>query len=217
MTVEESVRAIIEPLVEAQDVELVEVDHNGGNLRITVDQPGGIGTEALTQVTRAISRAMDDHDPLPGRYTLEVSSPGLERPLKTAEHFERALGTEIKVKTSSEIAGRRRFGGTLLAVNGQEITVEVDVETEDDDATDTDPDAVGPSSVVIPISAIAKARTVFEWGPAPKPGSPEARKAAAKKKKKQQQAKKQQNSNPKTSTDTSDTKSQLDNTGATGS
>jgi len=209
MSIEESVRSVIEPLANIEDVEIVDIEHKGATLRITVDQqPDGIGTEALARVTRAISRAMDEHDPVAGRYTLEVSSPGLERPLRTPDHFRRACGETIKIKTSVEVRGRRRFQGELLEVNDQSVLIDLDeplppdrgsvdqtVQTVQTDGADSGGDEpVADESLRLEYHQIDKARTVFEWGPAPKPGSPEAKtraqRDARKKKKKlaQQQA-----------------------------
>ncbi len=204
MSIEETVRSIVVPLADDEMVEVVDVEHKGATLRITVDQaPDGIGTEALARVTRAISRAMDEHEPLPGQYTLEVSSPGLERPLRTADHFTRAIGEQIKVKTSVEVHGQRRFEGELVEVDGDEIVVDLDeplaVDSGDDedggDAPSSPSEEIAEIDTIrIPIADVAKARTVFEWGPAPKPGSPEAVKAAKKKKKKQEKRSQRQES-----------------------
>ena len=121
-------------------------------------EPGGIDLEDITHVTREVSRALDDADPIPGRYTLEVSSPGLERVLRTPAHFVSAIGTTVSVKTVPGSPGDRRLKGTLLSVDDDGITVAG--ATEDDDPR---PIAFGD---------IERARTVFEWGPGPKPGRP---------------------------------------------
>lgn len=170
MSTEERVRAVVTPLVEAEGVELIDIEHTGPTIRVTIDQPNGVGMEVLTRITRAVSRAMDDEDPLPGRYTLEVSSPGLERPLRTADHFIRAVGQRVKVKTAVEIDGQRRFEGALVDASEEQILVRM---------------SPGQDPVAIPVEAVSKARTVFEWGPGPKPGSPEARKLAKEKKEEQ--------------------------------
>ncbi len=96
MSVPERVRSLIEPLVDEQGLALYDLELNGGVLRVVVDQPsgesGGVGMDAITPLTRAISRALDEHDPIDGRFTLEVSSPGLERALRTPEQFAGAVG-----------------------------------------------------------------------------------------------------------------------------
>src|SRR5512139_844724 len=87
MSVPERVRAVIEPVVAAQGLELFDLEQAGPVLRVTVDRPGGVDMEAIASTTRALSRALDEHDPIAGHYTLEVSSPGLERPLRTPAHW----------------------------------------------------------------------------------------------------------------------------------
>ena len=79
MSTPERVRTLVEPLVAELDLDLYDLEHTGGVLRVLVDQPGGVDIDAIAALTRAISRALDEHDPIPGEYTLEVSSPGLER------------------------------------------------------------------------------------------------------------------------------------------
>jgi ribosome maturation factor RimP len=94
---------------------------------------------------------------VPGRYTLEVSSPGLERRLRTPDHFVRAIGSEVTVKTRTEVDGERRFRGTLVAADEAGVTLRLA-----DDAGDRS----------LAYDQIEKARTVFDWGPTPKPGQP---------------------------------------------
>ncbi|MGH9119805.1 MAG: ribosome maturation factor RimP [Acidimicrobiales bacterium] len=154
MSVIERVRAIVEPLLSDRDLELFDVEQSGSVLRITVDRPGGVGLDDLGETTRSISRALDEHDPLPGRYTLEVSSPGVERPLRTPTHFARAVGEKVAVRTHPGV-DPRRIGGVLTAADDGGITV------KDDDG----------SEVGLRYADIERARTVYEWGgPAPKPG-----------------------------------------------
>ena len=87
MSVSDRVRAVIEPVVAAQDLELFDLEQAGPVLRVIVDRAGGVDMEAIAATTRALSRALDEHDPIAGQYTLEVSSPGLERPLRTPAHW----------------------------------------------------------------------------------------------------------------------------------
>lgn len=162
MTVASEVRAIVEPLLVGTAVELVDVEHTGGVVRVSIDRPGGVDLELIADVTRRLSRALDDVDPLPGRYTLEVSSPGLERPLRTPDHFRRAMGATVRVKTRPEVAGDRRTQGRLLAADDDTITVaSADADLEADAA---------PPHRSIAYGDIESARTVFEWGPAARPG-----------------------------------------------
>lgn len=162
MTIADRVRDIVAPvLAEAVTaIELVDVEHLGGVLRVTVDQPGGIDLEAIATATRLVSRALDEADPLPGRYTLEVSSPGLERPLRTPEQFRRALGAEVVVKTNPDGDGERRVQGVLVAADDDGIAVR-------DEGSQTERR--------LRHEQIEKARTIFVWGPAPKPGAPKNR------------------------------------------
>ena len=158
MEVAASVQRLVEPLLLAEGLELVEVSFTGSRLQVFLDRPGGVDLDTIARLTTAISRLLDDHDPVPGRYTLEVSSPGLERPLRTPEHFERFVGSTVSVKTKPHVEGERRERGRLVAVDGEGIVI---VPSE------------GPSAGRarrLSYADIDKARTVFEWGPAPKPG-----------------------------------------------
>jgi ribosome maturation factor RimP len=170
MSVQEQVHDLLAPIVATLGLELLDVDFSGSSLRLTVDEPaGGITTERLAEVNRMVSPILDQHDPVPGRYTLEVSSPGLERPLKRTEHFQRAVGEEIVVKLVPE-AQPRRIRGALQAVepgaSGGGATLAIDAVEIDGVELDE------PEPRVVDVDTIAKARTVFEWGPAPKPGQP---------------------------------------------
>ena len=155
MSTTDRVRELVEPVVADLDVELVDVELTGGILRVTIDRAGGLDLDVIATATRAVSRLLDEHDPVPGRYTLEVSSPGLERRLRTPDHFVRAIGSEVTVKTRTEVDGERRFRGTLVAADDTGITIR-----SADDATER----------TLAHDQIEKARTVFDWGPAPKPG-----------------------------------------------
>lgn len=154
MGVVETVTEAVAPVLGTLGVELVDVEHRGAVVRVVVDEGGGIGLDRVAEVTQAVSRALDEADPLPGRYTLEVSSPGLERPLRTPDHFARAVGRKVTVKTTSTFSGERRLTGELLSANEGRIVVRGE----------------GPGDVAIPFEAVERARTVFDWGPAPKPG-----------------------------------------------
>jgi len=158
MSVPERVRAIVEPLVAAQDLELFDLEQAGPVLRVTVDKEGGVDMQVIAATTRAISRALDEHDPIPGQYTLEVSSPGLERPLRTPAHFAWAIGRQVSIKTVPSHPVGRRLAGTLTAATDDTVTVALDEPVGD--------------TVTLALTDIEKARTTFEWGPAPKPGGP---------------------------------------------
>ena len=152
MAIVDRVRELVAPLAEAASVDLYDVEHNGGTVRVLVDADGGVDLDAIARLSRSVSRALDDHDDLvPGRYTLEVSSPGLERPLRTPEHFRRAAGSEVRVKTRPGFDGPRRLSGTLEAVADDGVAVR---------------DADGELCRVA-YEQLASARTVFHWGPSP--------------------------------------------------
>ena len=153
MALIERVKELIEPIVAAESSELYDIDYAGGILRVLVDHEGGVDVDRLRRINRAIGRVFDEADPIPGRYTLEVSSPGLERPLRTPVHFAGAVGSEVKVKTSVEIDGRRRFVGIVDSADSDNFEIRCD----------------GVSSR-IPYTEVSSARTTFEWGPTPKKG-----------------------------------------------
>ncbi len=161
MGVEDRVRTILAPLFAEYEVELVDVEHQGATLRVCADRPGGVDLGLLQDLSRDVSRLLDEADPMPDRYTLEVSSPGLERPLRTADQFRRAVDQVVKVKTLPDVPGDRRVDGRLVVA--------------DDDGLDV---ALADGTVRrVLYTEVDKARTVFEWGPAPKPKGP-AKKAA---------------------------------------
>ena len=153
MAVDDRVRDLVAPLVADAGVELYDVDFNGGVLRVLVDATDGVEVGVLQRLSRAVGHALDDADPIPGRYTLEVSSPGLERPLRTEAHYRSALGEQVKVKLGPQVDGERRLQGVVRSVGADGFELET---------------AVG--TVHVDLADVTKARTVFEWGPAPKPG-----------------------------------------------
>jgi ribosome maturation factor RimP len=157
----EHVHELVASALDERDIELVDLEVKPGLLRVVVDRPGGIDLEAIAEVTRQLSHRLDDDDPIPGRYSLEVSSPGLERPLRTPAHFARFVGTTISVKTKPEVEGDRRVQGVLDDADHEGITV---------------------ASRRLAYSDIERATTVFEWGPTPKPGAPQKTKNKKKKK-----------------------------------
>ena len=92
MAITDRVRDLVGSVVADSGAELYDIDFNGGLLRILVDVEGGVDIATIRTISRAAGRLLDEADPIPGRYTLEVSSPGLERPLRTEDHYQRALG-----------------------------------------------------------------------------------------------------------------------------
>ncbi len=156
MSTIEQISALVEPLCAAAGVELYDVELAGPILRVLVEREGGIDVDTLSSLSRAVSESLDESDPIEGRYTLEVSSPGLERPLRSARHFEAVVGQRVKLRTGARADGPRRVDGTLVAVeDGGDTLV---VESVDDGARHQ-----------VPRSAVERARTVFVWGPAERP------------------------------------------------
>ncbi|HWJ60663.1 MAG TPA: ribosome maturation factor RimP [Acidimicrobiales bacterium] len=158
METTERVRLLVAPLVDEVGVELYDIEYAGGVLRITVQQEGGVGIDVIGKLTRKISHLFDEEDPMPGHYTLEVSSPGLERTLRTPEHFAGAIDSLVAVKTKPGVEGDRRVKGTLVAADDDSITIA---------PANADPG----TTRVLALSDITTARTVFEWGGQPKPGT----------------------------------------------
>ena len=153
MAVVDRVRELISPIVADVGAELYDVEFNGGVLRILVDRDGGIDIDSIKTISKSSSRVLDEVDPVPGRYTLEVSSPGLERPLRTPEHYDRAVGEKVKIKTFADVDGSRRFTGTLVGADDAGFVLEIGGDTQS-----------------FAYDNVSKARTVFEWGGNPKPG-----------------------------------------------
>ena len=99
MAVTDRVSQIVEPLLADLDVTIYDIDMQASTLRITLDRSGGIDLDTIGEATRRISRALDLEDPIPGRYLLEVTSPGVERALRTPEHFAAVVGAQVRLKT----------------------------------------------------------------------------------------------------------------------
>ncbi len=151
MGVTDRVGSLVAPLCDRVGVELLDIDYDGGVVRVTVDHPDGVGMDAIAALTREVSRALDHEDPVKGRYTLEVSSPGLERTLRRPGHFVRAIGSTVTVKTLPGTDGDRRVQGILESADEGGITLR------------TAEDVVR----VLRHDEIQTARTVFEWTSAP--------------------------------------------------
>jgi ribosome maturation factor RimP len=125
-------RKLLEPGVSAMGFELVDVEmagsHHSPTLRVYIDGPRGVNVDDCARVSRQLSALLDVEDPLPGQYTLEVSSPGLDRPLVKPEDFRRFVGETVKVKMQQPVLGRRNFSGRLVEVAADHVVVEVDKE-----------------------------------------------------------------------------------------
>lgn len=116
----ESVRKIAQRVVADRGLELVDVQvsgaRDGGAVRVFVERPGGIGVADLQSLSEEVSALLDVEDPIKGRYRLEVSSPGLDRPLRSAADFRRVLGQSVHVLTVEPVAGRSDWTGRLVSV-----------------------------------------------------------------------------------------------------
>lgn len=166
------VRELVAPIASDLGLDIYDIEQRGGTLRVTLDTPAGsdsgVTLDNLALASRLVSRELDHHDPVPGRYTLEVTSPGVERPLRTPAHFQREVGKVVSIRLADVGHDDRRVSGLLIAADDTTATVTVD-----------GPD--GPTERTVRFDQIDRAKTVFEWGAAPKPGSP----AGPKKRKKE--------------------------------
>ncbi len=147
----EEVRDLAEAVARRRNLTLWDVELGGAPgrqlLRVFVEGPDGVDLDTVAEVSEEISRGLDLRDPLPGRYTLEVSSPGLERNLKRPEHFTASVGRSVVVKTSEVLfGGSHRIDGVIAEADGDTVTLTVDHE-----------------AVVVPLDKVKQARTVFEW------------------------------------------------------
>jgi ribosome maturation factor RimP len=149
----ETIRGVVEPALAPLDLGIYDLVVAAGTVRLVVDRPGGVDIDTLEAASRAVSPRLEELDEMSGPYTLEVSSPGVERTLRTPEHFAGAVGTEVSVKARNADGAMERIRGLLIAAGPDHVTLRVD---------DGDRD--------IEISSIEAARTVFDWSPAPKPG-----------------------------------------------
>ena len=157
-TVVDRVRALAAPVVADLGLEIYDIEMVSGVLRLSIDtppgRPGGVTLDNIALVSRLVSRELDHNDPMPGRYTLEVTSPGLERPLRTPNHFQREVNKVVSVRLHHAVEGRRRLQGTLLRADDKSIIVCLE-----DTGTD----------MTVAYGDIERARTVFVWGKSPKP------------------------------------------------
>jgi ribosome maturation factor RimP len=140
----EKIEALATPVLAEHQAELVNLEylHEHGNwvLRFFVDKPGGITLDDCATLSDHLGRTLDATDPIPQGYSLEVSSPGIFRPLRKEKDFRQFLGERVEVKLCAPIEGRRNFRGTLTAADPENVTVIVEGKT-----------------VVLPFSGIAKA------------------------------------------------------------
>ncbi|MGA9851623.1 MAG: ribosome maturation factor RimP [Gammaproteobacteria bacterium] len=122
----ETLLKILEPAIEALGYELVELEFHGGVLRVYIDQPDGVTVDDCEKVSRQMSAVLDVEDPIAGAYTLEVSSPGLDRPLRKPLDFQQRAGQRARIEMTLPLDGRRRFSGTLRGLDRDEVLIDVD-------------------------------------------------------------------------------------------
>lgn len=145
-----TVAELVSPLVDECGIELVEVKYvkEGGQwfLRVFIDKPGGIGLQDCELISRRIDPVLDIYDHIPHAYTLEVSSPGVDRPLNRLADFQRFAGERISLATFVPVDGQRRFTGILGSASEHSVTLDVD-----------------GKQVVIPMEQVASARLAFQF------------------------------------------------------
>src|SRR5712691_8870009 len=128
--VEMDVEGLVRPVVEAAGLELVEASFHGGPgrgiVKVTVDREGGVDLDTIGQLSERISRRLDLEGYDPGTYTLEVSSPGLERPLRRPDEFARRVGEKVKVKLVHPVEGTRAITGAIVEVGPDEVRIATD-------------------------------------------------------------------------------------------
>ena len=160
---EESLAGVIEPVVAPLGLELFDLELTGSGsrriLRVVVDRDGGVDLDTITRATEALTPVLDHEPSLSGPYALEVSSPGLERPLRKPEHYRRAVGATVSVKSRDADGGIQRRQGVLVAADDTGFILDVDGVEEHVDYAD-----------------VTQARTVFEWGPESKQGGSKRKK-----------------------------------------
>lgn len=151
------VRPLVEPVIAHKGLELVDIQYGEGGggptLRVFVDGPGGIHIDALQELSGTLGDVLDAEDPMPGRYQLEVSSPGLNRPLTSRARMEAALGEEVLVVTTFKVEGGRKHKGTLSGVDAEAVMVQVEGQVRR-----------------IPLEHVDHAHTIYRFETAEKPG-----------------------------------------------
>lgn len=146
----ELIQGLVEPVLTGMGYDLVDLQYGreGGRyiLRLFIDRPEGISLDDCEKASRAVSDILDQEDPIPNSYYLEVSSPGLERPLKKEADFQRFTGRKVKLRTFAPIEGQRHFQGQLRGYQEGQVQVQL----------------ADRRLLVIPLGQVATARLVFD-------------------------------------------------------
>lgn len=149
--VEEMVMAEAEAVAQPLGIEVVEVEYQtspqGRVVRVFIDKPGGVSVEDCRAVSEPLSGALDRLDPIPGPYRLEVSSPGIERPLRKPEDFRRFAGRDVDIHMFGPVQGRRHWTGTLLGMEHGQVRLQLE----------------DGSTVELPHEGISRARLRVRW------------------------------------------------------
>jgi ribosome maturation factor RimP len=145
----------IDPYVAAEGVELDDVEILGGGqiVRVTVDAADPIGVDIIAELSKGIGRLIEQDDPFTGSYTLEVSSPGLERKLTRLNHYKKSVGSNVKVKTFAAVDGEKSHQGVLVSVDEDGFVVDMD-----------------GTERKFQYGDVSSARTIFVWEKGARPG-----------------------------------------------
>ena len=148
---EQKLIALLEPVVVENGFELVDIDlatEQGQRvLRVFIDKDSGVNVDDCAQVSGYLEDVLDMQEALTGRYSLEVSSPGLNRPLRTQAHFQKVLGKKVQIVTTEKLDGRKNFKGVLTHLDDNNLTLEIDLQ-----------------NFVVPLAKISKANLVYTFG-----------------------------------------------------
>ena len=149
-TIIKKAKVIFQPVLESEGFSLVDIEYKQERgswvLRVYIDKEGGVTVEDCAQVSRELGQLLDVEDIVPTSYSLEVSSPGLDRPLKKEEDFVKYSGRKVRIKTADYVSGRRNFKGELLGLVDGKVEVKVE----------------GGEIFEIPLSSIVKANLEIE-------------------------------------------------------
>jgi len=145
----------IDPYVAAEGVELddIEILAGGQIVRVTLDAEDPIGVDVIAELSNGIGHLIEEDDPFPGSYTLEVSSPGLERKLTRLNHYKKSIGNDVKVKTFAAVAGEKNHQGALVSVDDSGFTIDIEGTERQFQYGD-----------------VSSARTIFVWEKGARPG-----------------------------------------------